>query len=425
MRHRYVPPLPARRVSLLARLDDRLQRLSGLLLTTAVIVSVMAGAAIALPSSVGGAVPVTTVDAASAESRTGPGGRAQRAERPSLDCTRNLPRPLLALLGPRVRALIVRHFAGHPGCGTGAAEGTSPATTVATGQTSTSAPTSSSTASSSAAAPAPASAPGAATAPVSGDTTWGTSVMQYGNETYAQAFARSTQQLQPQVIRFFNNGGPSWPTRTGDSPLVISFKLAPRDVLAGRHDAQLASFFAATPRLTYWTYWHEPEDDRERGAFTPADYRAAWAHIAAIADASGKPLRATLILMAWTAKPASHRNWADYYAGPEVIDVLAWDAYAWAPGDTPESVYGAARTVSQAAGRPWAIAETGVGSVQFRPAERYALLTAMSRYLATSDPAPVFDTTFDTDPDAPNVDHGWNISRDPAAAAAWLAGRAG
>src|SRR3954468_3232126 len=255
---------------------------------------------------------------------------------------------------------------------------------------------------------------------------WGSSVWPYDGEAWTQAVARNRQQLAPQLIRFYNPGAPSWPTSTGTSPLVISFKLAPKQVLNGSHDAALRQFFAATPRPTYWSYWHEPEDNIAHGAFTAADYRAAWRHIAAIAKASGKPLRATLTLMGWTAMPASGRTWTDYSPGADVIDVLAWDNYAWSPKDTPAGVYGPARSVSQKAGKPWAIAETGVGSKQFtNQADRRALLTAMSRWLATSNPRPEFVTYFDSDPDAPNIQHGWNISGHPDAAAAWRAGQSG
>jgi hypothetical protein len=246
--------------------------------------------------------------------------------------------------------------------------------------------------------------------------------MQYGNESYAQAFARVQEHMRPEVIRFFSPGAPSWPTKTGATPLVYSFRIPPREVVTGRHDAKLAAFFAATPRLTYWSYMHEPEDDLERGAFTAAEYRAAWAHIARIADASRKPLRATLILMGWTAKPGSKRDWTDFYAGTDVIDVLAWDAYAWGPDDTPAGVYGAAQKVSQQAGKPWAVAETGAASQKISPAARQTMLQAMARYLATASPAPEFVTYFDSDPDA---SWGWNISKVPAAAAAWRSGQAG
>src|SRR4051812_20860726 len=120
-----------------------------------------------------------------------------------------------------------------------------------------------------------------------------------------------------------------------------------------------------------------------------AQYKAAWRHIAKIADASGKPLRATLILMGWTAKPQSGRNFADFYPGADVIDVLAWDCYAWGPNDTPASVYGAARSLSQQAGKPWAVAETGVGSKYFtNQADRRAKGPRKARRVPKPKPPP-------------------------------------
>jgi hypothetical protein len=261
-----------------------------------------------------------------------------------------------------------------------------------------------------------------------GGIAWGTSVMPYAGESYSQAWTRDEQSLAPEIVRFFNagTGGPSWPARTGSMPLVISFKLPPAQVVDGSHDAQLAAFFAATPRLTYWSYWHEPEDDIERGAFTAAAYRAAWTHIAAIARASGKPLRATLILMGYSTKPGSGRTWTDYYAGSNVIDVLGWDCYSHGRTDTPSTIYGSALNASLQAGKPWAIAETGVPSVQVpNRAERQAKLTAMAKYLSDAPMRPEFVTYFDSDPDAPNIAFGWNISKDPGAAAAWRAGQSG
>ncbi len=77
----------------------------------------------------------------------------------------------------------------------------------------------------------------------------------------------------------------------------------------------------------WWSYWHEPEDDIARGAFTAEQYRAAWTHVAALAAQAGNArLRASLILMCWTAEPNSHRDWHDYYA-PGAVKVLGWDCY--------------------------------------------------------------------------------------------------
>ena len=85
----------------------------------------------------------------------------------------------------------------------------------------------------------------------------------------------------------------------------------------------------------YWTYYHEPEDNIEAGAFTAAQYRAAWQRISSLALRANNPrLHATLILMCYTLTPASGRSFADYYPGDAYIDVLAWDCYnqVWAKG---------------------------------------------------------------------------------------------
>ena len=227
-----------------------------------------------------------------------------------------------------------------------------------------------------------------------------------------------------EIIRYFATS-PVWPQTTGDRPLNISFKWAPRDVLAGRHDAEFAAWCSRAPedRPTWWTYWHEPENEVADGTFTAADYRAAWRRLTPIARATGNPmLRATLVLMEWNLQKASGRNWRDYYPGADVLDVFAWDCY-YRPSQkrSPADVYAAARAVSVGEGLPWAVAETAVSSNDVTdPAERRRILTGLSTALAASDPAPVFVCYFDSEVGGPL---GWNITRDPAAAAAWNAGR--
>ena len=72
---------------------------------------------------------------------------------------------------------------------------------------------------------------------------------------------------------------------------------------------------APTDARTWWSFWHEPEDNIEGGNFTAAQYRTAWRHVADLADAAhNQQLRATLILMCWSAEKGSHRDWRDYYA---------------------------------------------------------------------------------------------------------------
>lgn len=402
-----VPPPPTRRGGIAARLSDRLRHRVGALLGLAVALALVAATAAVFlprPSSVTGAATLAEqreAGAAAAAIRARQTAQhADRAQRPALEAV-----DAAATSAAATKAAA----AANPRAGAGAdpAADSDPASDP-----------------SSPSEPGP--LPAAARAP--GGIAWGTSVMPYAGESYAHAWSRDEQEMAPEIVRYFDpgTGGPRWPSQTGSMPLVISFKLPPAQVLDGSHDAQLAAFFAATPRLTYWSYWHEPEDDIARGAFTAAAYRAAWTHIATIARASGKPLRATLILMGFSTKPGSGRTWTDYYPGPAVIDVLGWDCYSHGRTDTPATIYGSALTASLQAGKPWAIAETGVPSVQVPDrAERQAKLTAMASYLSHAQERPEFVTYFDSDPDAPNIGFGWNISHDPAAAAAWRAGQSG
>src|SRR3954454_4980845 len=429
MRHHALPSSPAPRANRLSHLSGGLSRRTALV-TSSLAFAVAAGSAVVVPQVSTSAAPseppgVQTIDAQTLDAAVSRPLAAPVASPVAADPQCALPKSLMALLGGPARVLAetlncqtYEDSAGSGSTTPGPAPAPAPKPAPAPSATPKPAPTP---------APAPSATPKPAPAPATATIEWGSSVMAYGGESYAQAFTRVGNQLKPDIVRVFNPGAPSWPTtKTGNSPLVISFQLPPQEVVNGTHDAKLRAFFAATPRPTYWTYKHEPEDDMERGAFTSAQYKAAWRHIAKIADASGKPLRATLILMGWTAKPQSGRNFADFYPGADVIDVLAWDCYAWGPNDTPAGVYGAARSVSQQAGKPWAVAETGVGSKYFtNQADRRAKLTEMSRWLANSNPRPEFVTYFDSDPDAPRIEHGWNISSTPGAAAAWRAGQTG
>lgn len=152
--------------------------------------------------------------------------------------------------------------------------------------------------------------------------------------------------------------------------LVMSFRPLPRDVLSGKHDAELRRWFQEAPSNSkiYWNYYHEPEtpiDDEKR--FTADEYRRAWRHIDAIADSVCRPnMYATLVLMGWTTRPESKKNWRNYYAGSDVIDVMAFDPYNGAanPGRegiyaAPEVVFDTVRKAATEAGKPYAIAETG------------------------------------------------------------------
>jgi len=201
-------------------------------------------------------------------------------------------------------------------------------------------------------------------------TRFGTDLWRYAGESLGEAVDRQRDRYGDLgVTRLFHPGLPaSWDiirAGIGRTPVVVSFKISPAQVLSGAHDAYMRKWFAQAPQhqRVWWTYWHEPEDDIERGAFSAAQYRRAWAHLARLARATeNRRLRETLILMYWSLEEASGRNWRDYYAKGD-IEVLGWDAYN--PGATygkyrdPADMFEDVIAVSRRAGLPWGIAELG------------------------------------------------------------------
>ncbi|MEO8108178.1 MAG: hypothetical protein ABI720_12770, partial [Actinomycetes bacterium] len=114
-----------------------------------------------------------------------------------------------------------------------------------------------------------------------GDTLFGASVYANGR-AWPQAVDDSNATFGGmEVVRVFYAGLPSrWPGRAGqvNGPVVVSFKVDPVEVLSGEHDVYMSNWFSAAPRdrEIWWTYWHEPEDDVERGGFTAEQWRDAY-----------------------------------------------------------------------------------------------------------------------------------------------------
>ena len=203
------------------------------------------------------------------------------------------------------------------------------------------------------------------------DTLFGSTVWQAPGETPADALQRVDGTYGPiDVARLYSEGlPPSWAdleTEVGDRPLVVSFKAPPATVLSGAVDDELETWFAEAPvdRDTWWVYYHEPEDDVEAGAFSAADFRAAWTHVAKLAEQADNPrLHATVVLMCWTVAPESGRDWHDYAPPADLVEVLAWDCYAH--GDTadsyvpPDQLLGPAVAAADELGVAWGIGETG------------------------------------------------------------------
>ncbi|AXH89762.1 hypothetical protein ACFWDZ_23410 [Micromonospora aurantiaca] len=199
----------------------------------------------------------------------------------------------------------------------------------------------------------------------------GASIGVQGGETFGQALARSDQTFgKLRMARIFFPGlPPAWSGSRADvvdRTVVVSFKASPQEVNTGKFDSRLTSWFSSIPREhnVYWSYFHEPEDDVERGAFSTTAYRTAWKRIAGLADRTGNPkLINTLILMCWTLDSKSGRSFDAFYPGGDVIEALGWDCYNWGKKwkryASPQEIYGPMISKSKALGKPWGVAETG------------------------------------------------------------------
>lgn len=240
-----------------------------------------------------------------------------------------------------------------------------------------------------------------------GPTSFGAVVKPQGTQTYQQALAQSESRYgRLGIIRYFDGNAPDpWSTYTArwdDRPVILSFRLPPGQINAGTHDAALRTFFRTAPEDSpvYWSYWHEPEVEVQRGVFTAPAYRQAFTRIAGLAAEAANPmLRATLVLQCFTVNPTSGRNWQNYYAAGSV-QVIGWDCYnhKWRSGGygTPENLMDRAVATSKSTGLEWGIAELGslVGSSDPTGTGRAAWLRACSSYLI--DEGASFVSYFDT-----------------------------
>ncbi|MDQ2873992.1 MAG: hypothetical protein M3Y33_03910 [Actinomycetota bacterium] len=225
-----------------------------------------------------------------------------------------------------------------------------------------------------------------------------TAVPLLGSSVYTSSdLAADTQAFgRMPIVRVYYPGLPpanAWTSGlagANQSAVIVSFKALPQTILSGADDAALKQFFDSAPtgHPIYWTFYHEPEDNIEAGQFTLADYKAAWAHIAQLADAASNPdLTPTLILMEWDLIPASHRNWKDYLPGGNIIRVLGWDAYPVGsatgvnPQMTPPAGFMApAIAASKSVGLPYGFAEFALDLTT----NRGPWLDAVGKYLMTS-----------------------------------------
>jgi hypothetical protein len=222
----------------------------------------------------------------------------------------------------------------------------------------------------------------------------------------SQLSTRTAQFGHIPILRVYYTGMPDpdlWTTGVqglNHSAVVVSFRSPPSTVLSGADDAALAKFFDSAPtgHPIYYSYYHEPELLVQAGTFTVAQYKAAWAHIAAIAAAAHNPdLKSTLILMSWDLNPSSGISWKDYLPAGNVISVLGWDAYpagtvhdADPQPTSPADFMGAAEAASRAAGLPFGFAEFALGTQTDRP----QWLAQVADYLRST--GALFGTLFDS-----------------------------
>ncbi len=210
-------------------------------------------------------------------------------------------------------------------------------------------------------------------------TLFGALVAPQGGESFAQAIARQDAAYGRMPISrvFYSSPGPEpWSAGAGLSgrPVIVSFYYPPREVLAGIHDAAIREWFASAPRTydTYWSYFHEPENNIDRAEFSAADYRAAAARIASLAAPAGNPrLHSTLILMCYTVNPTSGRDWHNYYAGPSAVSVVGFDCYNHgfrqnAYGQ-PSDLFGNVLLWAAVTHLPWGVPEVGSVKVSSDP----------------------------------------------------------
>ncbi|MFK8023992.1 MAG: hypothetical protein AB8G26_08530 [Ilumatobacter sp.] len=214
-------------------------------------------------------------------------------------------------------------------------------------------------------------------APVPSGTTFGTSISAVGQSAQESLRQNDARFGEIGVVRDFFPGRPAgWNSSRmkihADRDVVVSFKLTPQSILSGQHDTYLKNWFNTAPRdrVVYWAYHHEPEGEVKNGEFTPAQYRRAWERLDRFADAACKPnMHATLILSAWTSRPQANPTYTAYDAGPDVIDVLAFDPYnrIFDPRgtvyDSPEKIFGPINDVRVAENRPVGVAELGTRKV--------------------------------------------------------------
>ncbi len=243
-----------------------------------------------------------------------------------------------------------------------------------------------------------------------GRTLFGTSV-----STRTLSFAEAVRRKDARygrldVVRMFDSTAPPrtlWQNRgpsVAARVVVGSFRMPPREVLAGVWDQEVLHYFQTLPGdvTLFWSYFHEMERHIDAGEFTAAEFRAAFRHVvdlaASVCRSQAYP---TLVLTGYTALAASGRDWRTYYPGRNYVSVMAWDPYNHASSqpdvyEPPAVLYDPVVAVSAEAGKPFAIAETGSQLIpgDRNGRQRAAWLAEVAAYAVRHDA--VFVTYYDS-----------------------------
>jgi hypothetical protein len=144
-------------------------------------------------------------------------------------------------------------------------------------------------------------------------------------------------------------------------------------LLDGRYDQELTSWFESMPQdgtPKYVAFWHEPEDDIASGLLTAPEFRQAFEYVRALAaqfDGTQRNINVGVMLMGFTADPASGRDVADYL--PPKVSFVGWDIYPPESENDTRSRFALAAEAACDAGVPqWFLAETAINSAE-QPAQ--------------------------------------------------------
>lgn len=228
------------------------------------------------------------------------------------------------------------------------------------------------------------------------------------------------------VWRYYHqpNEALTYPTEyalTAGQGLIFSGKVLPQDITV----AMLVSLFRSVPSSVPFFYcvWHEPEQEIDAGAFTTAQLAAAWAVARQAHQQVGSPanIKLTPILMGWDWSSTSGRNPEDYLPDPANFDVLGVDTYALGTigvGTAAQipTMFDSQIATATGHGKPWLVAETGVGQ-KVTGAARNAALTSLAQTIKNKGALTgcYFWGGSDTNQ--------WALSTSDGSAAAWLAGQ--